>query len=233
MLSTLLQPFGQDIWLVDGPVVESLGFRYPTRMAILRLDDGTLFIWSPVALSDALRAEANALGEVRFIVAPNTLHHLYIADWQSAFPDAHVYAAPGLRKRRKDIAFGGELEDTPPPGWAGAIDQVIVRGNLITTEVVFFHRASGTVLFTDLLQNFEPGWFSGWRAIVARLDLMVGREPQVPRKFRTAFVNRTAARAARDRILAWPVQKVLMAHGKPVEEDAQAFLKRAFRWLTG
>ena len=202
-------------------------------MSILRLEDGALFAWSPVALSDALRAEVNALGEVRFIVAPNTLHHLYITDWQSAYPDAQVFAAPGLRKRRKDIAFDYDLDDAAPTGWAGVVDQVVVRGNLITTEVVFFHRASETILFTDLLQNFEPGWFSGWRAIVARLDLMVGHEPQVPRKFRTAFVNRAAARAALDSILSWPVQKVLMAHGKPVEDDAQVFLKRAFRWLTG
>ena len=46
-----------------------------------------------------------------------------------------------------------------PPIWGDDIDQVIMRGNTITTEVVFFHRTSGTVLFTDLLQNFPPDWF--------------------------------------------------------------------------
>lgn len=33
-------------------------------------------------------------------------------------------------------------------------------GNLITTEVVFFHVKSGTVLFTDLIQQFPANWFS-------------------------------------------------------------------------
>jgi hypothetical protein len=122
----------------------------------------------------------------------------------------------------------------PPVGeWAGEIDQVLVPGNLITAEVVFFHHKSGTVLFTDLIQQFPDHWFSGWRAIVARLDLMVGPEPRVPRKFRNTFVNRRAARAALTRILAWPAEKVLMAHGTPIEEDGRAFIRRAFRWLTG
>lgn len=107
----------------------------------------------------------------------------------------------------------------------------MVPGNLITTEVVFFHRNSATVLFTDLIQQFPPGWFSGWRATVARLDLMTESEPAVPRKFRIMFVNRRAARAALTRILEWPAKKVLMAHGAPVERDGQAFISRAFGWL--
>jgi len=107
-----------------------------------------------------------------------------------------------------------------------------VHGNRITTEVVFFHRASRAVIFTDLLQQFERGWFKGWRALVAKLDLMTSPEPAVPRKFRSAFSDRRAARSAIERILAWPAQSVLMAHGPPVTRDARAFLARAFRWLT-
>jgi len=110
-------------------------------------------------------------------------------------------------------------------------DQVVVRGNAITTEVVFFHRRSGSVLFTDLIQQFRPGWFTGWRALVARLDLVVATEASVPRKFRAAFFDRKAARTAVRRILGWPPSKVLMAHGAPIEDDARAFVARAFRWL--
>jgi hypothetical protein len=74
-------------------------------------------------------------------------------------------------------------------------------------------------------------FLSGWRAAVARLDLMTGPEPSVPRKFRYAFVNRAAARKSLKPILAWPTEKILMAHGTPVETDAAAVLCRAFAWL--
>jgi Domain of unknown function (DUF4336) len=227
----MLKQFGHDIWIADGSEVAVIGFRYPTRMAVIRLSGGGLFVWSPITLTDALRAEVNALGEVRHIVAPNSLHHLFVPEWKRAYPSAKVYAPPGLREKRKDIEFAGDLGHAPIPDWAGEIDQALMLGNLVTTEVVFFHVKSGTVLFTDLIQQFPANWFSGWRAFMARMDLMVAPEPSVPRKFRVAFTNRRAARASLERILAWPAKKVLMAHGTPVTEDGNAFIGRAFRWL--
>ena len=225
------QPFGEDIWIADGPTTAVVGFRYPTRMAIIRLPGNALFIWSPVALSDELRAAVDALGDVRFLIAPNSLHHLFLGEWRSAYPTAKLYAPPGLRGRRKDLQFDGDLGDIPAPEWSEHIDQVVMAGNLITTEVVFFHRKSRTTIFTDLIQHFDASAFSGWRAIVARLDLMVGPEAAVPRKFRNAFVDRRTARAAIQRILAWPTHGVLMAHATPIDSDGQAFLRRAFQWL--
>jgi hypothetical protein len=82
----MLQSFGDDIWLADGPETVVAGFRYPTRMAVIRLPGRSLFIWSPVALSDALRAAVDALGQVDHIVAPNSLHHLFLGEWQAATP---------------------------------------------------------------------------------------------------------------------------------------------------
>jgi len=90
--------------------------------------------------------------------------------------------------------------------WAEEVDAVIMWGNRITTEVVLFHRRSGAAIFTDLLQCFPPNWFRGWRALIARLDLMVASEPSVPRKFRVAFTDRRAAREALQRILRGPLR---------------------------
>lgn len=226
----ILTAFGPEIWLADGPHAEVAGFRYPTRMAVLRLTDGGLFIWSPVALGDALRAELEAVGEVRHIVAPNSLHHLFLAGWRAQYPSATLHAAPGLASRRPDLAFDATLGESGQD-WAADLDQVVVRGNRITTEVVFFHRKSATVLFTDLIQQFPPDWFGGWRGIVARLDLMTRPEPSVPRKFRLAFTDRRAGRQALRRIVAWPAERIVMAHGVPVEREGQAVIGRAFHWL--
>jgi hypothetical protein len=229
----MLKEFGPEIWTADGTeVVAALGFHYPTRMAVIRLAGGDLFIWSPIALSDGLRRGVDSLGQVRHLVAPNSLHHVFIADWKRAYPKACLYAALGLREKRKDLDFDGELTNAPMRHWAGEIDQVLMLGNVITTEVVFFHAKSGTVLFADLLQQLPAHWFSGWRSLVAKWDLMVAPEPSVPRKFRLAFTNRKAARASLEHVLSWPAEKVLMAHGTPVGEDGRAFIARAFRWLT-
>lgn len=227
-----LQEFGPGIWIAEGPTVTAAaGFHYPTRMAVIRLSGGGLLVWSPTALTDRLRTDVDGLGPVSCIVAPNSLHHVFIADWASAYPSAKLFAAPGLPGKRNDLVFDGELGDTPDPDWATDIDQVVMRGNAITTEVVFFHRASRTAIFTDLIQQFPAGWFSGWRAIVAKLDRMVTAEPTVPRKFRVAFRDRRAAKAAVSRILDWPSEKLLMAHGTPVTRNGRAAIAKAFDWL--
>lgn len=226
-----LQAFGPGLWISGGPVVSVAGFAYPTRMAVIALSGGGLLVWSPVALTASLRAEVEALGPVRVLIAPNSLHHLYLAEWREAFPSARLHAAPGFRARCPDIAVDAELGEAPAVDWAADLDQVVVGGNAITTEVVFFHCASRTVLFTDLIQQFDRGWFTGWRAVIARLDRLVGTEAAVPQKFRLAFTDRRAARAAIRRILAWPAERVLMAHGAPVTAEGQAFIRRAFGWL--
>ena len=228
-----LHAFGPRIWTVEGPVVPFfLGFHYPTRMAVIRLSDGGLFVWSPVALSDDLTREIGALGPVRYLVSPNLLHHVFLGAWTEAYPDARLYAPPGLRRRRKDLHFDADLGDSPDPGWAADVDQVAMRGSLAMTEVVFFHRASGTAIFADLIQNLPRDWCRGWRGVVARLDGITAPTPGAPREWRLSFVDRTAARAALAHVLAWPIERVLIAHGEPATEDGAAFVRRAFAWLS-
>jgi hypothetical protein len=53
----LLTSFGPDIWISEGATVAVAGFQYPTRMAVMRLPGGGLFIWSPTRLSEDLRRE--------------------------------------------------------------------------------------------------------------------------------------------------------------------------------
>lgn len=227
----MLQPFGRDLWIVDGLTVSIAGFVYPTRMAVIRLLDGALLIWSPTALSDELQAAVDDLRSVRHLVAPNTLHHVFVGEWQVAYPDALSYAVPALRTKRPDLRWDRDLEDVPAPGWSDDIDQVVVGNNRLTTEVVFFHRASRTALFADLIQHFEAGWFKGWRAMIAKLDFLTADRPTVPQKFRMSFRDRASAMEAARRITAWPTECVLMAHGAPVRRDGQRAIAHAFDWL--
>jgi Domain of unknown function (DUF4336) len=228
-----LQPFGREIWIAAGPVASFYGFPYSTRMAVIRLSDGSLFVWSPLALSTALRAAVDALGPVRHLVSPNALHHLFLAEWTSAYPEARLYLSPRLRRKRRDLSFNAELGDAPEPAWAGDIDQVVLHGSFALTEIVFFHRHSRTALFADLIQNFPRDWFKGWRGVAARLGGIVTPHPSTPSDWRSSFVNRRAARAAPARVLAWPIERVVIAHGLLPTAGGAAFVRRAFAWLVG
>lgn len=226
----MFETFGTDIFLANGPIVNAaLGFHYPTRMAALRLAGGELLIWSPIALTPELRAATEALGPVRYLCAPNALHHVFLSDWHHAFPEATLLAAPGLAAKRPDLPLGPAIE-TLPETLAPSLDLVLFP-NRIAPELVFFHRASQTALFCDLLQQLPPDWYRGWRRLIARMDGMCEAEPSVPKKFRLATRDRPAARTALNRIRAWPLSGVVMAHGTPISANPSVFLGRAFQWL--
>jgi hypothetical protein len=222
-----------DLWLAEGPVVRFLRFfPYPTRMALIRLRDGGLLVWSPIALGEELAKEVESLGPVRELVAPNALHHLSLAEWSRRFPGARLHAAPGLAKKRPDLSFETELSDTPDPAWAEEIDQVVFRGSQFLEEVVFFHRRSRTALVTDLIQRFDPEQLHGLVGVVMRLWGLVGENGSTPREWKASFLDRGPARAALKRALDWNPARLVIAHGRLPEESGCEALARGLRWLA-
>ena len=226
-----LQKIGEEIWIADGPTVSFYGFPYPTRMAVVRLGGGDLWVWSPVGLSDELAADVEALGAVRHLVSPNKIHHLFLGEWAARWPEAEIYASPGLAKKRRDLQFVAELDDHPPAAWVNQIDQVVFRGSPFMDEVVFFHRASSTCLVCDLVQRHDPAHQTGWKGWLMRLDGLVGADGSAPREWRASFIPRTRARRALKTALAWNPDELVIAHGEWAPSNGADVLRRALSWL--
>jgi hypothetical protein len=225
----MLKPFGPHLYAVDGPTVSFLGFPYPTRMAVARLSDGSGWIWSPVALNDALADAIGRIGPVRSIVSPNKLHHLFLRAWSERWPDAKLYAPPGLARKLPGLRFHGELSDASEPAWRADIDQVIFRGSFAMQEVVFFHRASRTAIFGDLIQRFPE--MSGWKGMLMRMSGLIGEPGGTPLDWRSTFLRRRATRAARDRVLRWDAVRLLIAHGACAHSGAREIIAQALSWI--
>ncbi|MGI9233773.1 MAG: DUF4336 domain-containing protein [Woeseiaceae bacterium] len=227
----MLEEFGPSLYVANGPTVSFYGFPYPTRMAVVRLSDGSAWVWSPVELSNELYDSVCAIGPVRYIVSPNKIHHLFLAEWRERWPDARLYAPPGLALRKPDLGFDAELGDAPDPAWAADIDQVIFRGSLAMEEVVFFHRESRTVIICDLIQRHSEATMTGWKGMLMRLDSLVGDQGSTPREWRASFLRRGKARAAREKVLSWKPERLLIAHGECAQTEATAIVGNALGWI--
>jgi hypothetical protein len=225
------EAFGDDIWVFDGPPVSFVGLPYPTRMTVIRLADGGLFVHSPIELTDSLRAEIDALGPVRHLVSPNKLHHLFVQDWHTAYPEALTWAAPGVRKKTS-VEWDGDLEDVAPAPWRDQIDQLIFRGSVLLDEVVFFHRRSRTLVLVDLVQDFDPAPLSRSLRLLFRVIGALHPNGQAPVDFRLSFFDRQSARDCLQRLLAWEPERVVIAHGLCARERGQDWLRHHFRWLA-
>lgn len=230
-----LEQLGPELWIADGGIVSFFGFDYPTRTAVVRLDDGGLWIWSPIEPTAELVEEVRALGPVRHLVSPNKLHHLFLAAWREKFPEAKLWGTAQTVARFPAFDWGGTLTDDPPPEWAGQIDQYDLANSRFLEEAMFFHRKSRTAIIGDLSQPFSEHflrkhwpWWLRW--IATSVGMVEGRG-YAPIEVRSTFRRRGAARAKLRGLIEEGPERVVVAHGEIVRSDGAAYLRRAFSWL--
>jgi hypothetical protein len=214
------------IWVVDRRLRMG-GVTMPTRMTVVRLRTGGLLLHSPVRLDAPTREGIASLGRVDALVAPNSFHYLFLGEHAAAHPTATVHLAPGLRERRPELSAGTVLGDEPPAAWAADVEQLVfgpIRG---LSEVVFFHRATATLILTDLAFGL-----AGPRSLLERTAwriMGVGRSFGPSRTGRLIFLRDAKWSAPLlSRILAWPFERIVVAHGAIVERDARETFRRGF-----
>ncbi len=218
------------LWVAEQPL-RFAGVEVGARMTVVRLPDGGLLLHSPIRPTPDLARDVGALGSVSALIAPNRFHHLFAAAWLEGRPGAQLFVAPGLDSKRPDLPRAGVLSDEPEALWKGALEQVVLRGIPVTNEVVFFHRASGTLLATDLAFHIgaESPAFTRW---VFRLSGAYGRLAPTPLE-RLLIRDREAFRASLRRILEWPFERVIVAHGSVLEAGGRRALEEGYAWLLG
>jgi hypothetical protein len=233
-----LKPVTENVWIVDGPLIRfgmaGLKMPFPTRMTVIRLGDGDVFLHSPTPLVPELKAKIEAIGRPRFLIGPNRIHYWWIPEWRAAFPEAEVYLAPGIEEQAKGrIDFPClPLNGASGYPWDGEIRTLPVDSGYMS-EFVFFHEASRTLVLTDLIENFEPrkltSFFMRWLTWFGRVQDPDG---QMPLDMRLTFARRKPRlKAAVETMIGWDPERVILAHGRWYTENGAAELRRAFRWI--
>ncbi|MGR3454820.1 DUF4336 domain-containing protein [Pseudooceanicola sp.] len=230
-----LKPVADDIWIADGPAIRFYGVPFSTRMTVVRLSDGGIWVHSPIRLTDDLAAQVAALGPVRALVAPSVIHYAYLTDWKHAFPDALAWIAPGVERRAQKHQIPLEFDRhllAAAPDWGRDFDWLIVRGSKTVQEAVFHHRASRTLILTDLIENFERDKMAWWLWPLIRMGGVGAPDGGMPRDMRMTFRgNEDLLREDVERMIDWNPKRVILAHGKWFEADGAVEMKRSFRWL--
>lgn len=205
------------------------GIPLSSRMTVVRLEDGGLFLHSPVFIDANLRRDLLDLGEVRFIVAPNKSHRRFLANCASQFPAAQIFLAPGMLKVSEANSYLNELSARSPNPWGPEMDVLIFGGIPALNESIWLHRPSGTLILTDICQCWQ-----GDLPMIAKLFSWatgVNGKFAVPRTVRSMVKDRDAARRSADQVLQWSFDRVIFAHNTIIEtrgHDAMSLALKAF-----
>ncbi len=228
---TDMQPFGPNIWTMDGDRVRMYGvLPFTTRMTVVRLESGEVWLHSPVRPTPERQRAVDRLGPVAHLVAPNKIHSLGITPWSALYPSATVWASPRFSKRHPDIAVDAVLTSDAEMPWRGEIDHCVIDGHAVLDEVVFLHRPSRTLIVTDVIQKHEAAsetWL--WRGVKYMAGIL-GRRGGVPLDVRLSFRDKPALRRSVERVLGWDFDNLIVAHGHCLQDGAKEDVKRAFEW---
>lgn len=198
-----------------------LGIEVGARMTVLELDGG-LLVHSPLAIEPSAIAH---LGQPRWVLAPNRLHHLYVGPWIEAGLEA--WAAPGLPDKRPDLHFHGVVQPHSRP-FGDEVELLPLRCFPFTREVVVLHRPSRTLVVTDLVFNFPATapWLTR-----ASMRCMGGYPGCATTLIERVGMRRPIARQELAVLAEWDFDRVIMAHGEIIETDGKAAVLDAFGWL--
>lgn len=200
-----------------------------TRMTVVDLGDGELVLHSPIRLDAALVEEIEQLGEVRWIVAPNDHHHLFAGPASAKFPQAQLLGTAGAQRNEPQVEFSALLEDGPPPAWAGRLEMIALAGTRNWNECVFYPVGKHTLICSDLLFNIHDSPNLSTDLLLRVIG--VRRKLAQSRTQRWLMVrDRERYAESIERVLAWDFERIIMAHGRIVERDGRAGLRRALAW---
>jgi hypothetical protein len=161
--TNFLKPLGPSLWIIQGDEVHK-----NRRMVICGLQGGGgAWLWSPMLppsgeLCDEIEGRC---GGVRHIVCPSMYHYDYLAQWSRRYPKAKVHVAPpglgdGLPEETSSVVVDFVISDDPKRDYVLDMDSVLMRGSS-TTEAIFYHRLSHTLIVADLIQEQSSSW-SAW-----------------------------------------------------------------------
>lgn len=206
----------------------------PRRMTVIRLADDGLLLHSPNPLEAELRRELEALGPVRYLIAPSLMHAGFLEDYAAAFPEAKLYTAPGLGALKPQLRVEAELGDEESGSglpaseapWAGQVDQVLTEGVPRLNEVALYHRPTRTLILTDFAHNV--GSDNPWLTRVVFRAIRGYGKLGPTRYFRSLVADPSAVWRSVERIARWDFERVLVCHGRACDTSPGQLLE-AFR----
>lgn len=226
-----LREISEGLWVCDR-AFSTLGVQSSLRMVVVRLESGDLFLHSPVALSDGLKQELKAIGQVRHVVAPNMAHHLFVSPYSDAFPDATLWGAPGLAEKKSALPLHRVLSEATDAPWSDELDHLVVAGIPRINEVVFLHRASHSLILTDLAIHFphsrQANW---WTRTMLKFQKVYDCPPRPSAFMKRLTKDESALRASVDHMLSWDFDRLVLTHGDIVYPGGREALRAAFDYL--
>lgn len=225
-----LEQIDDGILSVAGEIVMPLG-RFPRRMTVVRLADGSTAIWSAIALSEDQMTRLEAFGAPRFLIVPNAGHRTDAHIFEDRYPDITVVTPKGSRALVEEAAGVDATDDVlDDPD----VSFVTVAGTGEMEAALIVRRKGGTTLITNDIIGHVTHPHGLGANIMARLFDYGVHEPAIPRTIKRFITDEHAlAQQMREWADLPNLVRIIVSHVDPITEAPREVLLRLAGELDG
>ncbi|KAF2277812.1 uncharacterized protein EI97DRAFT_431885 [Westerdykella ornata] len=219
------------------------------RGTVVRLQNGTLAVFSPIALTPEVKTKLSTLGEVKYITALDIEHHIYLGPWHQAFPNAKVLGPEGLPEKRKkngneDVAFSHIFSKSKPVESVDADFDREFEWEYVPAhtnkEIAFHHKPTRTLIQADLLFNlpateqFSKAGVSATSGILTKLfGAAMNTKGNVQKRviwYGISAGDRLGFAKSVANIDKWDFERIVPCHGDVIESGGKEVFRKVFAW---
>ncbi|MGC1306887.1 MAG: DUF4336 domain-containing protein [Phormidesmis sp.] len=233
----MLREIDRDLWVTEQPL-RYFGLSVGTRMTVVRLANGELVVISPIQVNESLASQLNKIGTVKHIIAPNLYHYFFVAGFKTRYPQATLWAAPGLEVKQPELPIDRTIDRASNQLWDGlafvffeGFRTLGSAGFESLNECVFFHLPSRTLILTDIAFHFDES-FPPLTQFATRITGGYKRlSPSLLEKIATT--DKEKVRSSVERVLKWDFERVVMAHGSIIEQGGKEKFRQGYERFLG
>jgi hypothetical protein len=226
------------------------------RGTLIQLSSGNLAIFSPVALTDEVRSTVSSKGSgtLKYIIAPDIEHHIFVSPWAKAYPEAEIIGVEGLPEKRegdeatRGVKFthvysqGNKRDLRVSEEFERDFDAEFVHSHS-NKELALLHKPSKTLIQADLMFNlpateqFSKAGVSATSGIFTKLfgSIMNIRGDATWQKraiwYGVASKDRKGFAESARRIGAWDFERIIPCHGDVIETGGREKWNGLMSWF--
>jgi hypothetical protein len=197
------------------------------RLIVIRLSNNELVVHSPIYLEHAIKSKLDSLGKLTTILVPNKWHTLDVKKVHDQYPHSKIFVSDGLQKElSKRLPIHGTYEEDWTAPLSDELDVFSIEG-LYNPEVVFFHKASKTLIAADVFFNFNHNDFSGFTSLLMLLNKAT--RFGTTRFYKWSMVkDKSLFKASLADILKkWTIDKIIVCHGHIIHTNGMIKIQNA------
>lgn len=253
---SIMRKVTPDILISSAPFLRFGRIKIGGRGTIVKLASGNLAVFSPVALTDKVKAELRSFGngDIKYITALDQEHHIFLESWHKAWPDAKVIAPETLPSYREKQGYfkipegswtlfkkGDQASWKVSEEFDREFDMEYVSAHQ-NQELVFNHKPSKTLIEADLMFNlpateqFSKSGVDAGSGYLTKLFCGINHT-QGNATWQKRFIwyaisagDRPGFNASVSRIAKWDFERLIPCHGDVIETGGKGIFEKIMGW---